>query len=41
MEEYLKIIICPNHHISDDRQKMGKSANIYFSFLLCQKNVLK
>ena len=41
MEEYLKIIICPNHHISDDRQKMGKSANIYFSFLLCQRNVLK
>ena len=41
MEEYLKIIICPNHHISDDRQRMGKSTNIYFSFMLCQRNVLK
>ena len=41
MEEYLKIIICPNRHISDDRQIMGQSANIYFSFMLCQRNVLK
>ena len=39
MEESLERFLCPNHHISDGRQRKGMSALIYSSSSWSQRNV--